>query len=215
MISTFFLIDELNLVFPDKIQEEIDKFTNLVESLFEDDEMVKELIKNRYITRNFPILASAFMGKINNAKTIIFLTEYVEKFNPNITFSLNEQEIEEIIYQIENHQNKYRSLMGALNIDLILYLLEKQVDQIEFRILDDYLKSQPTAEKPKELSELVNAILQKRNNQPDTTDKLRQFFRKIETKYPDIFQKFFEESLTANQKILYHLANSTSGNKEA
>ena len=211
----FFLIDELNLVFPDKIQEEIDKFTNLVESLFEDDEMVKELIKNRYITRNFPILASAFMGKINNAKTIIFLTEYVEKFNPNITFSLNEQEIEEIIYQIENHQNKYRSLMGALNIDLILYLLEKQVDQIEFRILDDYLKSQPTAEKPKELSELVNAILQKRNNQPDTTDKLRQFFRKIETKYPDIFQKFFEESLTANQKILYHLANSTSGNKEA
>ena len=74
--------------------------------------------------------------------------------------------------------------MGALNIDLILYLLEKQVDQIEFRILDDYLKSQPTAEKPKELSELVNAILQKRNNQPDTTDKLRQFFRKIETKYP-------------------------------
>ena len=105
--------------------------------------------------------------------------------------------------------------MGALNIDLILYLLEKQVDQIEFRILDDYLKSQPTAEKPKELSELVNAILQKRNNQPDTTDKLRQFFRKIETKYPDIFQKFFEESLTANQKILYHLANSTSGNKEA
>ena len=76
--------------------------------------------------------------------------------------------------------------MGALNIDLILYLLEKQVDQIEFRILDDYLKSQPTAEKPKELSELVNAILQKRNNQPDTTDKLRQFFRKIETKYPDM-----------------------------
>ena len=148
--------------------------------------MVKELIENKYITRNFPILASAFMGKINNIKTIVFLTEYVEKFIPNITFSLNEQEIEEIIYQIKNNQDRYRNLMGALNIDLILYLLEKQVDQIEFRILDDYLKSQPTAVKPKELSELVNAILQKRNNQPDTTDKLRQFFRKIETKYPDM-----------------------------
>jgi len=182
----FLLVEELNFSLPNEIQKKIDKFTNLVESLFEDDEMVKELIENKYITRNFPILASAFMGKINNIKTIVFLTEYVEKFIPNITFSLNEQEIEEIIYQIKNNQDRYRSLMGALNIDLILYLLEKQVDQIEFRILDDYLKSQPTAEKPKELSELVNAILQKRNNQPDTTDKLRQFFRKIETKYPDM-----------------------------
>ena len=102
----FLLVEELNFSLPNEIQKKIDKFTNLVESLFEDDEMVKELIENKYITRNFPILASAFMGKINNIKTIVFLTEYVEKFIPNITFSLNEQEIEEIIYQIKNNQDR-------------------------------------------------------------------------------------------------------------
>lgn len=209
----FFLVEKLNLSLPDEIQEKIKDFMHLVETLFKDDEMVKELIENKYITRNFPILASAFMGKINNIKTIVFLTEYVEKFIPNITFSLNEQEIEEIIYQIKNNLDRYRNLMGALNADLISYLLERPVDPIEFRILDDYLKFQPTSDKTEELSKLVNAILQKRNNQSDATDKLRQFFWKIKMKYPDIFQKVFEENLTENQKILYRLANSRSREK--
>ena len=107
---------------PDNIQKEIDKFEDFFNKIYSSDRIIVNLISYNYIDNNFHAYESVFTEGFNNIKVFNFLTQNVGTRQPDVSLQITKQEVKEIIYQIELDKDRYNSLKGALNADLMLHL---------------------------------------------------------------------------------------------
>lgn len=202
--NNYFILLNKNLTLPNEIQRLINRSVESITELLNHDSITQTLIENNYINKNFHLYSSVFIGRYSSIKAVQFLIRNVGEGKPNVTLSLNSQDLEEITYQLRCNWKQYPSLIGALNADLMRYL-ESQFDyHILFRILNDaeiFFKIQPLIDKYS--IKLASKILQPVNNFAGADYKIsRELFRKIISQYPDIFLEIFKENLTIEHKIL-------------
>ena len=203
MPNNYLILLNKNLILPSEIQKLINKSIESTAELFHYDSMTQTLIKNNYINKHFHLYSSIFIGSYASIKAVRFLIQNIGEGRSEVTFSLNQQDLKEITYQLYHNQKQYPSLIGGLNADLMLYLESKSDYHTLSRILDDaeiYFTVQPLI---KFSIELVNTILQHANNEVGPGYRpTRELLHKIISQYPDILSKIFKENLTEEQKIL-------------
>lgn len=195
------LLPNKNFTLPNEIQKLINKSIESTTELFNHDSITQALIKNNYINKNFHLYSSVFIGRYTSIKAVRFLMENVGEGKPNVTLSLNLQDLKEITYQLRHNRKQYPSLIGALNADLMLYLESEFDYYMLFHILNDaeiFFKIHDQCS-----VKLVDKILQSANDMAGPNYRItRELLRKIIPQYPYIFLEIFKETLAIEHKIL-------------
>ena len=197
---------------PDNIQKEIDKFEDFFNKIYSSDRIIVNLISYNYIDNNFHAYASVFTEGFNNIKVFNFLTQNVGTRQPDVSLQITKQEVKEIIYQIELDKDRYNSLKGALNADLMLHLTNEPYLFIILRNTKPFFKSHSPKNKGLRIK-LINTILNrlsddqnKENNHFSSNafsyNNIKILLKEIIPLYPNIFLECFKNNLTKKQKYL-------------
>lgn len=197
---------------PDNIQKEIDKFEDFFNKIYSSDRIIVNLISYNYIDNNFHAYESVFTEGFNNIKVFNFLTQNVGTRQPDVSLQITKQEVKEIIYQIELDKDRYNSLKGALNADLMLHLTNEPYLFIILRNTKPFFKSHSPKNKGLRIK-LINTILNrlsddqnKENNHFSSNafsyNNIKILLKEIIPLYPNIFLECFKNNLTKKQKYL-------------
>lgn len=188
-----------------EIQEKVAMSRKLINEMFSYDKMTQNLILSNYINENFHIYTSVFTEgySVGSIKVLNFFKKNIRACHPNVGLSLNEKDAKEITRKLTETQGKYPNLAGALNADLMLYLVRKHRFHIVNTILIDAEKY-----KSKHIIEtLVDTLLLRINNRSDlnyipTTRLLYEIASKYEDILIDNFEGHSKGYRTEEQKIL-------------
>ena len=206
---------------PDNIQKEIDKFEDFFNKIYSSDRIIVNLISYNYIDNNFHAYESVFTEGFNNIKVFNFLTQNVGTRQPDVSLQITKQEVKEIIYQIELDKDRYNSLKGALNADLMLHLTNEPYLFIILRNTKPFFKSHSPKNKGLRIK-LINTILNrlsddqnKENNHFSSNafsyNNIKILLKEIIPLYPNIFLECFKNNLTKKQKYLLIDSEAYSG----